>query len=31
MLIYSILSRKKNELKFLNKSEENIDIVANRN
>ena len=28
MLIYSILGNKKNELKFLNKSDENIDIVG---
>ncbi len=30
MLIYSILASKKNELKFLNKSDENIDIVENQ-
>ena len=31
MLISRILSKKKDELKFLNKSDENIDIISTRN
>ncbi len=31
MLIYSILAKKKDELKFLNKSDENVNIISTRN
>ena len=31
ILIYNILSKKKEELKFLNKSDENIEIILARN